>query len=64
MCLCFSQQNDTVSQAENAMAHSSADKTSNDDPEWMPVSQAETTESVQTVVKIGLFFYYGNWLQM
>ncbi|MCI4390736.1 hypothetical protein PGIGA_G00126140 [Pangasianodon gigas] len=36
--------NDTVSQVENATAHSSADKTSDDDPEFMPVSQAETTE--------------------
>ncbi|MCI4394938.1 hypothetical protein PGIGA_G00174670 [Pangasianodon gigas] len=38
------QKNDTVSQVENATAHSSADKTSDDDPELMPVSQAETTE--------------------
>ncbi|XP_077070815.1 uncharacterized protein LOC143722931 [Siphateles boraxobius] len=42
------QKNDTVSQVENATAHSSADKTSDDDddgdPEMMPVFQAETTE--------------------
>lgn len=39
---------DTVSQFENATAHSSADKTSDDDDEsdLMPVFQAETTEGV------------------
>ncbi len=34
----------TVSKAENATAHSSANKISDVDPELMPVSQAETAE--------------------
>lgn len=58
VCLCYNLQNGTVSQVENATAHSSADKTSDDDgdddPELMPVFQAETTEEgmyVHNVVK-------------